>query len=472
MRRDARPSRPALGCRESADQHKLTPLPAAGKASLSAAIFFGMLVGGLTFGLASDRLGRRSVLTFSLAINALFGFLTGAVGSNYTALMFCRVAGGFGVGGSIPGVFSFAAELLPAKDRGFWLSTVAWWWMIGSLWAAGLAWLIIGTLNTSWQVYAASCAVPAALAAVLVHFLLPESPRYLLAKGDAAGAASSIVRIATANGVETRLSPSHKPQYTLRPVEGPLFEVASDDRSGLLAVSPTAVAADGSASSEGGPEGVRSWDGASRRGGVLEAVVSVFRPVRDFFSPPHARTSWLLMIVWFCLSFGWYGLILWIPTLFVDADFELNVYQDSFLVAASNLPGNLISAVLMDRIGRKGVLAGSLFAACACAAGMPFARSEVAAVVTACTLNAVSTASWNALDCLSTESFPTSMRTSAMGLLSASGRIGSIAAQFVFAQLIKVSLGALLGSASAVLFAGAAAALLLRVDPMGKRLDD
>lgn len=49
-----------------------------------------------------------------------------------------------------------------------------------------------------------------------------------------------------------------------------------------------------------------------------------------------------------------------------------------------------------------------------------------------CALNAASTCTWNALDCLSTESFPTSLRTTAMGLLAASGRIGSIAGQFIF----------------------------------------
>lgn len=39
-------------------------------------------------------------------------------------------------------------------------------------------------------------------------------------------------------------------------------------------------------------------------------------PVSKLFHPRIRRTSVLLMISWFTLSFGWYGLILWIPSLF------------------------------------------------------------------------------------------------------------------------------------------------------------
>jgi VNT family MFS transporter (synaptic vesicle glycoprotein 2) len=147
------------------------------KALLSAGIFCGMLVGGLVFGAAADRYGRRVTLCVSLAINAFFGLLS-AVTPSFGVLLTCRVLAGFGVGGSIPGVFTLAAELLPTLDRGFWLSTVAWWWMVGAIYTAGLAWALLGS-GASWQAFAAACARPAGAAAALVLLLLPESPRYL-----------------------------------------------------------------------------------------------------------------------------------------------------------------------------------------------------------------------------------------------------------------------------------------------------
>lgn len=50
-------------------------------------------------------------------------------------------------------------------------------------------------------------------------------------------------------------------------------------------------------------------------------------PVREFFSPSLLRTSLLLMAVWFCLSLGWYGLTLWIPTIFHETNVDLDEYQ-------------------------------------------------------------------------------------------------------------------------------------------------
>ena len=141
--------------------------------------------------------------------------------------------------------------------------------------------------------------------------------------------------------------------------------------------------------------------------------------------------------------------------------------QDSFLAAAANLPGNILSAVLMDYLnnGRKMVLVYSLIAACLCVVAFRFATNsgEVAIVLAVCCLNAVSTCSWNALDCLSTESFPTGLRTTAMGFLAAQGRLGSIAGQFVFGSLVDSERDALLALSSCVLAAGAVGAILLPV---------
>lgn len=161
---------------------------------------------------------------------------------------------------------------------------------------------------------------------------------------------------------------------------------------------------------------------------------------------------------------------MWIPTLFDATGLDLDPYQDSFLVAAANLPGNIMAALLIDRVGRKSLLAGTLVAACLCAIGFAFSTGSEAAVVTAaCLMNAVSVGTWNVLDALSVEHFPTPLRTSAMGVLSASGRLGSIAGQLVMASLVHVSIPALLGIAAGLLLLGAGAAVAL---PARTAMDD
>lgn len=152
----------------------------------------------------------------------------------------------------------------------------------------------------------------------------------------------------------------------------------------------------------------------------------------------------------------------WLPTLFSATGLHLDVYQDTFLAAAATLPGNIVATLLMDRINRRTLLAGSLVAACLCAIMFAATTSSEAAVVTAaCVLNAVSVGTWNTLDALSVEHFPTQLRTSAMGILAANGRLGSIVGQFVFGALVHTSVPGLLSLAAGLLLVGAGCALAL-----------
>jgi VNT family MFS transporter (synaptic vesicle glycoprotein 2) len=85
----------------------------------------------------------------------------------------------------------------------------------------------------------------------------------------------------------------------------------------------------------------------------------------------------------------------------------------------------------MDRFGRKPLMFTSLLLS-SIVAGCMFATSSGDALVFLfCLLNAVSVVAWNALDCVSTEAYPTSIRGFAFGLLAASGRLASASGQLV-----------------------------------------
>ncbi len=83
-----------------------------------------MFTGGLLCGIMSDILGRRICLVYSLAINAVFGLLTSFM-PNLTFIVICRILAGIGIGGSVPSVFTLAAELFPPTKRGQLISVVA-----------------------------------------------------------------------------------------------------------------------------------------------------------------------------------------------------------------------------------------------------------------------------------------------------------------------------------------------------------
>ena len=65
---------------------------------------------------AQSPAGRRRSLIIALLINAFFGLMSAGARS-VGPLVAMRLLGGVGVGGSVPVVFSFLAELLPARAR-------------------------------------------------------------------------------------------------------------------------------------------------------------------------------------------------------------------------------------------------------------------------------------------------------------------------------------------------------------------
>ena len=151
----------------------------------------------------------------------------------------------------------------------------------------------------------------------------------------------------------------------------------------------------------------------------------------------------LLQSLWFFLSFSNYGLMTWITTIFKTIKIA-DPYLDSIIFAAGGLPANILSAYYMDALGGRKVMIlsmglGSIMLFCfAFEVGYAYPDNiSFIIVLTACVFNAFATSSWNALDIMSTETFPTDVRSTVMGYLSASGRIGAIAGQIVNAQLIN-----------------------------------
>lgn len=106
-------------------------------------------------------------------------------------------------------------------------------------------------------------------------------------------------------------------------------------------------------------------------------------------------------------------------------------YEKGYYSALASLPGNVFSFWGMDRFGRKPLMFVSLLLSSVVAGCMYATRSGDALVLLFCLLNAVSVVAWNALDCVSTEAYPTSIRGFAFGLLAASGRLASASGQLV-----------------------------------------
>jgi len=131
------------------------------KGYLSSSAFVGLMIGGYIWGGLGDAVGRRTMLVTALLFNAFFGLLS-SVMQTYLPFLLCRFLSGVGVGGAVPLVFSYFAEFSPKEYRGRMISWVSYFWIIGNIVVAGLAWIVIpldiGYSSskfqfTSWRVF-------------------------------------------------------------------------------------------------------------------------------------------------------------------------------------------------------------------------------------------------------------------------------------------------------------------------------
>jgi MFS family permease len=143
--------------------------PAQG-ASLVTATLIGAVLGGIGFGMLSDRLGRVRVLTWTIV---LFAVCTGlcALAQGYWDLLAYRTVAGLGLGGEFGIGMAMAAEAWPAAKRARVSSYVGLGWQAGVLMAALLTPLLLPSIG--WRGMFALGIFPAVVAFV-VRLSCPE----------------------------------------------------------------------------------------------------------------------------------------------------------------------------------------------------------------------------------------------------------------------------------------------------------
>ncbi len=179
----------------------------------------GCLLGAVVAGYFSDRFGRRRVLLAAAILFAISSALTGWSYS-FPSFIVWRIAGGVAIGLSSNISPLYIAEISPATIRGRLVSLNQFAIVVGILLAQIVNWAIArpvaeqmtaqATMN-SWNVQAgwrwmfSALVLPAAIF-LIASFALPESPRWLLARGDRASARSVLERIGGAVYAEAEVA--------------------------------------------------------------------------------------------------------------------------------------------------------------------------------------------------------------------------------------------------------------------------
>src|ERR1700689_4834091 len=154
------------------------PMPQFGQ--VASAGLVGAAIGALSFGPLADMLGRKWFMIVAMIVFAIFSYLT-AQSTSLTELLMYRFFAGLGLGGVTPAFLAMGAELAPKRFRDVFVTV-----LFASFPGGGL----IGSLTTAWVIPAFGWrtvfyigAVAPIVIAIILAIWLPESIRFLLARG-------------------------------------------------------------------------------------------------------------------------------------------------------------------------------------------------------------------------------------------------------------------------------------------------
>ena len=259
-----------------------------GLAAFVAATFAGLFVGTLVFGFAADRFGRRAVFTYSLLWYSAATF-SWPVRRPPAACCCGDRSTGVGIGVELVTIDTYITELMPKHLRGRAFAVNQFVQFSAVPLVAFIAWILVplaplGLDGWRWVVLIGS------LSAIVVWFIrrvIPESPRWLIARG----------RLTEAEDVTTMIEQrvQRSVRNTLPPPQPPPPRPA---------------------------------------GRTVDFV--------DIFRAPYGSRTLMLMVFNFAQTVGYYGFASWVPTLLIAAGITTTASLGySFAIALSAPVGPL-----------------------------------------------------------------------------------------------------------------------------------
>jgi putative MFS transporter len=143
----------------------------------------------------------------------------------------------------------------------------------------------------------------------------------------------------------------------------------------------------------------------------------------------------VLWVLWFGVNLGYYGFVLWTPSFLVEQGYELvRSFEFTLIMCFAQLPGYLLAAVLIEKIGRKPVLTLFLLGTAGSAWFFGHASGMELVLLSGCLLYFFALGTWGCVYSYTPELYPTSIRGTGAGAASAFGRAGA----FIAPMLVPV----------------------------------
>ena len=398
---------------------------------IATANLIGMALGAFVWGGIADVIGRKKAFTLTLLVFSVFT-VAGAFAPEFGWFIVFRFLAGFGLGGCIPVDYALVGEFTPKRHRGRVLTAMDGWWPIGaSLCAFVSAWLL--TMG-DWRLIMLVMIIPALLT-VAVRFGIPESPLYLASVGRYAEADAIIARLVERTGADV-------PTWT-RDAPGDAGPLTPDS----LGEGSRGTAGDGNhgTSSDGNRGGVDASGGIiTSVNGQLRAATGQLAQLWQY----SAKTTLVTWALFVSVLLVYYAALTWLPGILKKQGLG---DQAAFLVTGSmtavGILGVIVSALLVERLGRKWVLGVSAIVSAVlliCVAVFIEASGSELSMAAKASVIGFGFVIQIAIPTLYTyvsELYPTRLRGSGFGWASAASRIATGIAPLVFGAYMWPVLG-------------------------------
>lgn len=151
---------------------------------VSSAAFLGQMVGSLVGSYIADIIGRRPVIIWCTLLSAVLTFVTGYADGPWM-LIALRLLGGLAIGGLLAPAWSINIESMPKGQKARAVTII----MLGFSFGGAAAGQVTNFLAPAygWEGVFFACGAATGVLALILLFTMPESARWLAAKGKPAG---------------------------------------------------------------------------------------------------------------------------------------------------------------------------------------------------------------------------------------------------------------------------------------------
>jgi MFS transporter, AAHS family, 4-hydroxybenzoate transporter len=370
----------------------------------------GIMIGALSAGPLGDRFGRKPLLVASLTIFGVASFLSAFAGSLGT-LALLRFFTGIGIGGGFSGAASLTGDYTPARRRALMI--------MASFTGAPVGGFVGGQIVALWllpsfgwpAIFIAGGLFPLALVLVIL-FWLPESPRFLLARGRLSARDQALLQ-------RLDIGAAHGQEHPLDIAQG--------------------------------------------------------NPIRMLFGKGYALQTVLLWVIYFCSLMNLFLFAYWMPTVLNMVGFTppqavfASSLRDCGAMFAVFYLGYLIDRVGPERSLAFHYAAGAVFIAVIALIALPYTLLLVMSFLAGLTIIGSQTGANGTCGKL----YPARMRTSGLGWALGVGRLGGIAAPALGGYLLSLGMAPtriFLGASVIALIAATATGLLALRTPRARVL--